>query len=161
MKKTLSVLFAAALLLAVVGLFAACGKPEAEKTLDLPGIMTEIAMKTEMPAEYIDIQTDEDLMDYYGLDAKLIRAYAIRQNASGYEDEIVMVEANDEAGAQAVAAMLESHRNDNKTAMRGYSPDMFELLSKTTVDIHGRYVTMFVSADAETMKTIFNDHLAD
>lgn len=159
MKKILSALTAAALVLAMAGLFAACGKP-ADVTLDLPGIMTELAAKTKMPAEFIDIQTDEDLMDYYGLDAKLIRSYAIRQNASGYEDEIVMVEANDEAAALTVATMLESHRDDNKVAMRDYSPDMFELLNKTTVDVHGRYVSMFVSADAENMKAIFNEHLA-
>ncbi len=158
MKKATRV-FTAALLLAFIGLFAACGKPAEAKTLDLPGIMTEIAMKTEMPAETVDLETDEDLEDYYGLDPALIRSFAIRQNASGYEDEIVMVEAIDETSAHAVAAMLESHRDDNREAMRNYSPEMFELLSKTTVDIHGRYVTMFVSAEAEAMKTIFNAHL--
>ena len=159
MKKTLSV-FTAAILLAGVALLAACGsKPAETKTLDLSGIMTEIAMKTTMPAETIDLETNEDLEDYYGLDPALISSFAIRQNASGYEDEIVMIEANDEESAHAVAAMLESHRDDNREAMRNYSPEMFELLSKTTVDIHGRYVTMFVSAEADAMKTIFSQHL--
>ena len=101
--------FTAALLLAVVGLFAACGsKPAEAKTLDLPGILSEIAMKVEnMPKETVDLETDEDLEDYYGLDPALIRSFAIRQNASGFEDEIVLIEANDEASARSVADMLE------------------------------------------------------
>ena len=160
MKKTLSV-FTAAILLAGVMLLAACGSKSAAQTLDRPlaDVMTEIAAKAKMPAETIDLKTNEDLEDYYGLDPALIRSFAIRQNASGYEDEIVMIEANDEESAHAVAAMLESHRDDNREAMRNYSPEMFELLSKTTVDIHGRYVTMFVSADADAMKAIFSQHL--
>ena len=159
MKKTVSV-FTAAIRLAGVALLAACGsKPAETKTLDLPGIMTEIATKTTMPAETIDLETNEDLEDYYGLDPALISSFAIRQNASGYEDQIVLTEANDEESAHAAAAMRESHRDDNREAMRNYSPEMFELLSKTTVDIHGRYVTMFVSAEADAMKTIFSQHL--
>ena len=163
MKKLCSVLTAAALLLAVVGLFAACGsKPAEAKTLDLPGILSEIAMKVEnMPKETVDLETDEDLEDYYGLDPALIRSFAIRQNASGFEDEIVLIEANDEASARSVADTLEQYRQDRMNEMRDYSPDMFTLLSKTTVDVHGRYVTMFVSAEADAMKAIFNDHLTN
>lgn len=162
MKKLCSVLTAAALLLAVVGLFAACGKPAEAKTLDLPGILSEIAMKVEnMPKETVDLETDEDLEDYYGLDPALIRSFAIRQNASGFEDEIVLIEANDEASARSVADTLEQYRQDRMNEMRDYSPDMFTLLSNTTINIAGRYVSMFVSADAAAMKAIFNDHLTN
>ena len=158
MKKLCSVLTAAALLLAVVGLFAACGKPAETKTLDLPGIMTEIAMRIDLP-ETIDLETDEDLEDFYGLDPALIRSFAIRQNASGFEDEIVLIEANDETSARSVADTLEQYRQDRMNEMRNYSPDMFTLLNNTTINIAGRYVSMFVSADAAAMKAIWNDHL--
>ncbi len=161
MKKTVSLASAAALLLAVVCLFTACGKAAADKTVDLSAVMTELEQQTKMPAEYIDLATDEDLEDYYGLDTTLVKSFAIRQNASGYEDEIVLLEAADEAGAETLAAALEQHRNDNIEAMRNYSPDMFTLLNQTSVDVHGRYVTMFVSNDAENMKAVFDRHLAD
>ena len=163
MKKAISVIAAVALVLAAAGLFAACGsKPAENKTLDLPGILSEIAMKVEnLPEETVDLQTDEDLEDYYGLDPALIRSFAIRLDAGGYGEEYVMLEAKDEKCAYAAATILEQYCKDKTEEMRDYLPDMFDIFSKTTVDVHGRYVTMFVSAEAAAMKTIFNAHLTD
>ena len=162
MKRFISFITAAALLLTVAGLFAACGKTDsgaAAKALDLPGIMSEIMMRADVPAETVELETDEDLEDFYGLDPALIRSFAIRQNASGFEDEIVLIEANDEQSARTVGDALEQYRQDRMNEMRDYSPDMFTLLNGTTINVAGRYVTMFVSADAAAMKTIFNRHL--
>lgn len=133
---------------------------QSESSVDLAVIMDDISANAQMPAECIDIITNADLLDYYGIEASLVKSFAVRMNASGYQDEIVMIEAVDNASADAVAAILEERLADSAESMRTYLPEQYEIIQNCSVETNGEYVSMFVSADAQTMIEIFNSYFA-
>lgn len=161
-KKILCIFVAAALVLSL----AACsgsgtpdsGSEQGKKEIVLSEIMDDISANAELPEECIDILTDADLLDYYGIEASLVKSFAIRMNASGYQDELVMIEAVDNAAASEISALLEQKLADDAEAMRTYLPEQYEIIRSCGVDTNGVYVSMFVSADAATMIDIYNSY---
>lgn len=165
MKKILCVTLVLSLLCA----FAACGKKaepvnteevtdaaeETAETVDLAAVLEAIAEKVEMPAESLDVPVSE-LKERYGIDAADVASCAIRMDASGYKDEIIMIEAVDEAAAAGIEEALNSHLEYNKKTMRTYAPDRFEILEESSVMKTGNFVSLFVSENADDMIDIYN-----
>lgn len=162
MKKLLGI---TALILAVSALvfaFAACGSKPAAKDihLDLNAVMNGISTSIKMPEETTEIASAEDLMDYYGIDAALTNEYKIIMNASGFQDEFIMIEAVDAAAAEQIAGILEEYRQGRMDEMKNYSPDMYKILENSVVNTTGRYVSLFVSEENEKIVSVYNSFFA-
>lgn len=153
MKRIIGIVALAAVL---VCCFAGCSDARQEKNVDLAQIMAKIAETAQMPEETVDIVSAEDLLDYYGIDAQKTESYSICINASGYQDELVMIKATSEETAKEIEGILNERLADSKEAMRNYSPEQFDILEKSHIDVSGKYVSMFVSADAATMIQVYN-----
>ena len=96
MKKIYALLLAAVMLLGITGCV------QEEKRISLEDVMAKIALTYDLPDEMVQIQSEEDLMNYYGIASGDVLQYQAQINGSGVEqDEIVMIQAKD-SGAKLI-----------------------------------------------------------
>ena len=173
MKRFVS--FAAlALSLVMVLSLAACGgdKPAQEQGGDTPSTTTETkkvdlaAVRTQIIDECQiagsgNVETD-GLSRQYGISADQVASSASFSAPSNgaFPQEIVMVEAKDEAAAADIKAKLDSRLKNIADQAASYDPDSLALAEKCQVVSDGVYVGMFFSAQYDTMVSIFQKALA-
>ena len=87
--------------------------------------------------------------------AVLILGYEYSSDASISVEEVLLIEAKNEAQTaeirEAVERRIEQRRND----FDGYAPEQVQLLENAQVLVRGRFVFMAVSPDAEQYRTAF------
>lgn len=174
MKRFVS--FAALVLSLVMVLsLAACGgdKPTQEpagdnststttdtKKVDLAAVRTQIIDQCQITGNG-DVETD-GLSRLYGISADQVASSASFSAPSGgaFPQEIVMVEAKDEAAAADIQAKLESRLKGIADQAASYDPESLALAEKCKVVTSGVYVGMFFSAQYDTMVSIFQEAVA-
>ena len=160
MKKIICLLMVSMLLFAM----CACGGGNTDTTtttknvqLDLKQIMTEIESTVTLPENMDDITNADLLLQYYGIDAKDVKSFAVKINGTGIKcDEIVMIEAVDSDALGRIKTCLENRLEDVKNQMNNYLPDEYKIAAACSVRTVGNYATLFISHDANTMTDIFN-----
>lgn len=175
MKRFLTLLMALTMLLAL----AACGGGDQEP--DTPnepaqtetqepagGEVTEPAADVDLEAlkaqmlsdagitDYIDVPA-ENLSSVYGIDAaQVVSAAAFNAMTGGaFPEEVVMVQAADEAAAADVAAKLEAKLDAIAQQAASYDPDSLELAENCDVVIDGVYVGLFFTQHYDAMVSAF------
>ncbi len=178
MKRLLS-LAAILLTLTMVLSLAACGEEPAPEETDNqnPSSQTEV---TEPPAAGVDlaalrtqILTDCGLTDYveveadrltelYGIDAAQVAGASgfTAMTGAAFPDEIMMVQATDEAAAADVAAKLEARLDAIAEQAASYDPDSQALAEKCEVVTDGVYVGLFFSSHYDEMVSAFQGAIA-
>ncbi|NLG93361.1 MAG: DUF4358 domain-containing protein [Clostridiales bacterium] len=150
MKKFLSLLLAAAIVLSL----SACGA--STKQADLKKVMADMKAKIENQ-EMMDLTTD-DLMPNYGISADDVKQFAAYVDSTGIKgDEIIFLEGKDAEAAKRIKEKLDNRYKQKEVEMKDYLPAEFAVLKKCSVNQNGNYVSMIVSPQYEELNKIYND----
>lgn len=152
MKRLLCILLIAALFCACAGTQnAGNAEPEAQKTYgaDFPQRVAEAwdaAGYLQDMARY----SDEDLLDYYGIDLSVCRGGVGFADAVGYTTEAIVIVA-DEAPAMEIMQLLTEHLSAMKESFRSYDPEALKIVEQAVLEWDGGVIVMIVSPDAQAM----------
>lgn len=124
----------------------------ASEFISVKDIMDKIESEGLLPEDRITLTTD-NLLDYYGIESVWVVESAAVQNASGYQDEIIIINASNPS---AVRNQLKDHIEYQKEQMKNYSPEQYALLEKCDTVENGNYIALFISDNADRMTEIFN-----
>lgn len=172
MKRFLTLLMALTLVLAL----AACGGEEQPAdtgsdndasqtqnegdTTPAAGVDLE-ALKAQMLSDagitdYIDVPA-ENLSNVYGIEAEqVVSAAAFNAMTGGaFPEEVVMVQAVDEAAAAAVADKLQAKLDAIAEQAASYDPDSLELAQSCDIVTDGVYVGLFFTQHYDAMASAF------
>lgn len=165
--KKLTVILLAIMLLTLT--FTACAPTETpdtttggegDATTAAPFEVDIAAIRTEMIAEFgatdsITIET-EQLLDLYGIKAEYVKESASYMTMGGvFPQEIIMIEAKDEASAEAIVTLLENRLSEILAQSQNYDPENYALAQKCKVESRDGYITLFISAHNEAMSEMF------
>lgn len=133
-------------------------EPAAE-TVSVQDIMAEIESKGYLPENPVRLTAD-DLLDYYGIQPADVKDCAVVQNPSGYQDEIIVIEAVNSEAAAAIKGILLDQVSYKKDQMQNYDAEMYDILSDCDVVTNGNYIGLFISSQREAINGIFNSYFA-
>lgn len=173
MKRFLTLLMALTLVLAL----AACGGEEQPAdtgnedasqtqtegdTTPAAGVDLE-ALKAQMLADagitdYIDVPA-ENLGNVYGIEAdQVVSAAAFNAMTGGaFPEEVVLVQAVDEAAAADVADKLQAKLDAIAEQAASYDPDSLELAQNCDIVTDGVYVGLFFTQHYDAMASAFQN----
>ena len=122
---------------------------------DLAGLMSQMIADAGI-ADYIEVPA-ENLTNVYGIDAaQVVSAAAFNAMTGGaFPEEVVMVQAVDEAAAADMAAKLEGRLTTIADQAASYDPASLELAENCDVVTCGVYVGMFFSNHYDAMVSAF------
>ena len=179
MKRVFALLMALMALTMMLTL-TACGGDEAEETTDpaqtetvepgteegtegtepaagadLAGLMAQMIADAGI-ADYIEVPV-ENLTNVYGIDAaQVVNAAAFNAMTGGaFPEEVVMIQAVDEAAAADIAAKLEGRLTSIADLAASYDPASLELAESCDVVTSGVYVGLFFTNHYDAMSSAF------
>ena len=155
MKK---IIISLSLVFSVLFVFAACGSETANKAIDIHAVMDEITSSVQMPEETMNLTTNDDLLDYFGVDGSLAKDFVVVRDANYVGTELAIFEANDESSAQQISNQLNTYITEQIETYQSYEPDYAYLLQNSNVNINGVYVSLFVSENASEIVNIYNSY---
>ena len=122
---------------------------------DLAGLMSQMIADAGI-ADYIEVPA-ENLTNVYGIDAaQVVSAAAFNAMTGGaFPEEVVMVQAVDEAAAADIAAKLEGRLTSIADQAASYDPASLELAENCDVITSGVYVGLFFSNHYDAMSSAF------
>ena len=128
--------------------------------VDLAALRTQFATDYEL-TDVLEVET-EGLNNLYGITADQVASSASFNAASGaaFPQEIVMIQAVDEAAAADIAGKLESRLSNIAEQAASYDPESLELAETCPVVTDGVYVGMFFSSHYDDMAAAFQSALA-
>ena len=132
----------------------ACGGDPAAKTADLNQVLAQI----ESQATLGDMVTysPDDLKAAYGIDAADVKQSVAKVASDGLKaDEIIMIEAVDDAAAKRIEEKLQTHYEAKSNENITYNPEQYAMIQTCSVKRNGNFVTLFLSADADKMTSAF------
>ena len=135
--------------------------PEAAETagVDLAALRDQIVADCGI-ADVLNVETDA-LANLYGIDAAQVASSASFTASSGaaFPQEIVMVQAVDDAAAAGIAAKLGNRLGAIAEQAASYDPDSLALAQSCAVVTNGTYVGMFFSEHYDAMVSAFQSAL--
>lgn len=166
MKKTITLFLTAVLLFCAAGCAA---KPDAQTAetgsgasaqsadaVDLAPLLQEMLDSVTLP-EMMTLSQD-DLLDYFGLEAQWCADAAACINANGFEkDEIILVRAADADSVPLVTACLETALENAAAEMQNYLPQQYAMIRECKVQSRDLYVWLFISDKADQLQTILDE----
>ena len=170
--KRLLTLAAALMALMMVLSLSACGET-AEETGEEPTVETTApAAPVDLAAlreqlltdcgisDFVNVETDA-LANLYGIDAAGVVGAAGFSASSGvaFPQEIVMVQAVDDAAAADIAAKLGNRLSAIAEQAASYDPASLELAENCAVVTNGTFVGMFFSEHYDAMVSAFQNAL--
>ena len=128
--------------------------------VDLAALRTQFATDYEL-TDVLEVET-EGLNNLYGITADQVASSASFNAASGaaFPQEIVMIQAVDEAAAADIAGKLESRLSNIAEQAASYDPESLELAENCPVVTDGVYVGMIFSSHYDDMAAAFQSALA-
>ena len=175
MKKIFLVLTAAALALTL----CACGGNDGSKSseastastasvasaasdtsksdTDLKAILEKVKAEVKMPAETSDFNVAK-MKRTFGIEEDWMDDFAGLYCTDGLtQDEIIYVKAKNEDTAKQIEAQLQKNWESKYNVIKNYSPEQVKNIESAKVDKNGLYVSLVISADAEKIKSMFNE----
>lgn len=137
------------LLLAAI-LFCACATAAKQEYSADFAARVETAWKEKGYLDDMARFTDEDLLDYYGIDLSVCKGGIGYVDALGYTTEAIVVNA-DEATAKEIEKMLADHLASAKETFKSYDPEALKIVENAVLERDGGLVVMIVSPDAQAM----------
>lgn len=147
MKKTL----AAALLLAALLLLSGCGQQApAPKPLSLEAAYARMAQAVTLPPM---LEVDGEMaLDFYGIEPGwCVQAVMMLAEDSLIADEILLLEARDQATADAMAALLKNRMDAKAAEAITYSPEQYAIIQRGHLVREGLHLALIVSPDADAL----------
>ena len=138
--------------LALCVLLTACGAKE-EKTADLTAVLAKFPTNEDMMS-----LTEEDMLDFYGIQAADMKQFAAAMNGTGIKcDEYALVEAVDADAAARVKIALDNRYQEKLNQMDGYLPDEYAIVKACSVEQNGNYVAMIVAENADELTKLYQE----
>ena len=144
MKRLVCILLIAALLC------ACAGTVKQEYSADF-AVRVETAWKEKGYLDDMARFTDEDLLDYYGIDLSACKGGIGYVDALGYTTEAIVIVA-DEVTAKEIETLLREHLTSQKETFKSYDPDALKIVENAILERDGGLVVMIVSPDAQAMR---------
>ena len=142
-KKVRSVLLLA---LAVMMAVSAAGCSGGTKTADMDVAKVMDAMLEKAPIEGGIELSQDDMLNFYGIQSEDMEAFAANLAADGITaKEIVLVKAKDEDSAKTVESKLQSRLDARRNEFNNYLPDQYAIVEKSEVKRDGVYVRLIIS----------------
>lgn len=151
MKKILLGILSVCLLLSL----AACGGEAKEaKNLDLEKTYEKLTQAAELPAM---LELPEDLiLDLCGIKSENVnQCKVLICEDSLRTDEIWLIEAKDEAGAQSIEELAQKRLKAKGEESITYSPEQYAVVEKAQLIRTGRFVALLVSPDVAALAQAF------
>lgn len=151
MKRLIVILLVVA---AVLSLTACGGEKEKPFEPDLDALYEKILAET--GTQDMDIQSEKHISKVIGVDsADYTKAVIALCGDSVLADEIWLVQAVDAAAAERVLAVAKDRLEYRAGDFENYLPDQYEIVKQAKVLQRGNVIAVFVSPEAEQMKSIF------
>ena len=151
MKKRLMALVMAMCLV----LLCACGT-KTEKSSDLSAVKADILAQMGED-NMIDLTTD-DLLEMFGIQEADVKQYvALISKESLSSDEVLIFEAVDDDAAKRILEKVNTRYQNKLVENKDYLPDEYTKISNCKVEQSGRYISMIISSDAETLTKLYTD----
>lgn len=145
-----------AMLLLVCLLLAGCTAKAPEIDIDFHAVMSSIESDVGL-VEHMADMTASDIELLYGIQGSEITQYAGKYNDSGVlADEIIMLEAVDEAAAAVLKERVQQRYDRKAAESKDYLPEEYSKITACEVTQNGRFVSMFISSDAQAMRAIYD-----
>lgn len=152
MKKRLIALMMALCLV----LLCACGSTKTEKSSDLSAVKADIL--AQMGADNMIELTGDDLLEMFGIQADDVKQYiALISKESLSSDEVLIFEAVDDDAAKRILEKVNSRYQNKLVENKDYLPDEYTKISNCKVEQNGRYISMIISSDAESLTKLYTD----
>lgn len=130
----------------------------AEKT-ELQAVLEKIKSEVTLPDDMVDFDARR-LKRVFGITEEQAADFAGAICTDGLkQDEIIFVKAKDEKSAKDVAERLQNDWQSKYDVIKNYDPDQVEIIESAKVETNGLYVSLVISADAEKIKSIFNESI--
>ena len=142
MRRLVCILLIAALLCACAGTQKAYGADYAQRVAD--------AWKEKGYLDDMARYSENDLLDYYGIDLSNCKCGVGFSDAVGYTTEAVVVVA-DGAAADEIETLLSDHIASMKEVFRSYDPEAYQIVENAVMLREGDLIVMIVSPDAQAM----------
>lgn len=128
-----------------------------ESGASLGSALERVKAEVEMPAETADT-TARRLKRDYGITDDMYDDFAGLYCTDGLaQDTVVYVKAKDETSADQIAQKLQDSWQSKYNVIKNYSPEQMANIEAAKVERNGLYVSLVISADAERIKSIFNE----
>lgn len=145
--------------LLIVGL-AGCGKT-AGKTVNLVLSEVRTAMIDAQGTEEAYLLDTDALLNLYGIREEDVAQSASYVTMSGtFPDEIILVEAVDEAAAERIAASLETRLNEVMIQSETYDPDNYKAAQACKVETNGLYISLILSPNQASLTEIYQSYFS-
>lgn len=156
MKRFLSVLFVAMMLLSITGCGGAADTTTtaAPKQLNLETTYAEITQNAQMP-EMMKLDGDM-LLDLYGIRQEYCSQAVVYICVNSLRaDEIWLLEAKDDAAMATLKGLVNSRIDQKDAESVTYSPEQNAVVKAAQIIESGNYLVMIVSPDAEAIANAF------
>lgn len=144
-------------LLLIAGLLCACAGAQNGASKEYGADFAQRVADAWKNAGYLDDMTpysEEDLLDYYGIDLSACTCGAGYADAVGYTTEAIVIVAPEET-AKEIEALLSDHLASTKDTFRSYDPEAYKIVENAVLLREGGMVLMIVSPDAQAMLETF------
>ena len=122
--------------------------------VDLSAVRADIISQLSI-ADPLNLETDA-LLNLYGIDASLVAQSASFVTMSGtFPDEVILVEAVDEAAAATIQEKLQNRLNEVLVQSETYDPDNYQAAQSCQVRVNGLYVSLILSPKQADMAAIY------
>lgn len=136
----------------------ACGGGSASADLDVNQVMEALLDKA--PIEGSIQLTEDDMLNFYGIPAEDMEAFAAQLAADGITaKEIVLVKAVSEEAAGEVESKLQNRLDARRNEFNNYLPDQYAVVEKSEVKRDGVYVRLIISPQQEELAEVYNSYL--
>ena len=127
---------------------------ETGTSVDLSAVRADIISQLSI-ADPLNLETDA-LLNLYGIDASLVAQSASFVTMSGtFPDEVILVEAVDEAAAATIQEKLQNRLNEVLVQSETYDPDNYQAAQSCQVRVNGLYVSLILSPKQADMAAIY------
>ena len=152
MKKIISVLLAAALLLSLAACGSSAPSAPAKDPVDLNALYESFG--SSLPEMWV---LDQDMMlNMFGIKAEDCNQVITAIVSTGLEvDEIWLIEAKDADALTRLKAMAESRMTAKADETVDYLPDQYVFVEKGVILTEGLYLALIVSPDVDNLKADF------
>ena len=127
---------------------------ESGTSVDLSAVRADIISQLSI-ADPLNLETDA-LLNLYGIDASLVAQSASFVTMSGtFPDEVILVEAVDEAAAATIQEKLQNRLNEVLVQSESYDPDNYKAAQSCQVRVNGLYVSLILSPKQADIAAVY------
>lgn len=134
-------------------LLCACGA-ETKKGCDLSTLKPDL-LEAMNPDDVMELDKSE-IESLYGIQMDDVSQYvALMAKTSLNSDEIILIEATDDAAAGRIAECLNSRYQTKLEDAQSFNPNEYDKIAACGVTQSGRYVSLIVSSQAEKLTALY------